>query len=128
MDVCFSNYRVLYGQVAAYSYDQEEMARYHEAQAALAAHWRDAIGGRWLDIDHADLVAEPETQLRRVLAHCGLPFDPAVLVPGGRDGIVSTASAAQVRDGIRRADAPAWAPYRDRLGPMAAALGVDTGA
>ena len=127
MDVCFSNYRVLYGQVAAYSYDQQEMAGYHEAHAALTDHWRAAIGTRWLDIDHAALVADPETQMRRVLAHCGLPFDPAVLAPGDRGGIVSTASAAQVRDGLRRDAAPAWRPYRDRLRPMATALGVEIG-
>jgi hypothetical protein len=125
LDVCFSNLRTLYGGICAYSYDPREMAAYHRAYSALADHWRDVLGERWLEVGHADLVAAPEATLRRVLEHVGLPFDPAVLSLDGRGGAVSTASAAQVRDGIRVPGAPAWWPYRDRLRPLADALGVD---
>ncbi|WP_146907357.1 tetratricopeptide repeat-containing sulfotransferase family protein [Arenimonas daejeonensis] len=125
MDVCFSNLRMLFGRACAYSYDQHELAGYYRSYTALTEHWRGVLGDRWLDIDHADLVADPDTQMRRVLAHCGLPFDPSVLSLDDRGGAVSTASAAQVRDGIRKADAPAWWPYREPLRPLADALGVD---
>ncbi len=128
MDVCFSNLRMLYGRACAYSYDQRELAAYYRSYVALTDHWRKVLGERWLDVDHADLVAAPEATLRRVLAHCGLPFDPAVLEAGQRDGAVSTASATQVREGIRKAQAPAWWPYREQLRPLAEALGVDAGA
>lgn len=125
MDVCFSNLRMLFGRACAYSYDQHELAGYYRSYAALTDHWRHVLGERWLDVDHAQLVADPETQMHRVLAHGGLPFDPSVLSLDERDGAVSTASAAQVRDGIRKAGAPAWWPYRDSLRPLADALGVD---
>lgn len=125
MDVCFSNLRKLYGDVGRYSYDLGELAGYHRAYTALTDHWRGVLGERWLDVDHADLVAAPEAQMRRVLAHVGLPWDPVVLAAGDRGGAVSTASATQVRDGIRVADGPAWAPYREQLRPLADALGVD---
>jgi hypothetical protein len=128
MDVCFSNLRKLFGQACTYSYDQQELAGYHRSYTALTGHWRNVLGERWLDIDHAGLVADPEAQMRRVLAHCGLPFCPAVLSFDERGGAVSTASAAQVRDGIRKAQAPAWWPYREQLRPLAEALGVDPGA
>lgn len=126
MDVCFSNLRMLFGRACAYSYDQHELAGYYRSYTALTDHWRGVLGERWLDIDHADLVADPEAQMRRVLAHGGLPFDPAVLSLDRRDGAVSTASAAQVRGGIRKADVPAWWPYRQQLRPLADALGVAT--
>jgi tetratricopeptide (TPR) repeat protein len=122
MDVCFSNLRMLYGRICAYSYDQRELAAYHANYVALTDHWRTAIGARWLDVDHADLVADPEREMRRVLAHCGLPFDPAVLAIGARGGAVSTASAAQVRGGVRKAEAPAWMPYAEQLQPLRDAL------
>lgn len=127
MDVCFSNLRTLFGGAASYSYDQAEVANYYRSYAALNDHWRKTLGERWLDVDHADLVADPEAQMRRVLAHCGLDFDPAVLSLDARSGAVSTASAAQVRGGIRKDTAAAWRPYRGQLKPMANALGV-TGA
>lgn len=125
MDVCFSNLRMLFGSAGSYSYDQAEVANYHLSYAKLCDHWRAVLGERWLDVDHAELVADPEVQMRRVLAHCGLDFDPAVLSLDARGGAVSTASAAQVRGEIRKDAAPAWWPYRAQLKPMADTLGVD---
>ena len=122
MDVCFSNLRTLFGQIAAYSYDQREMAAYHRGYAALMAHWRDVLGDRLLDIDHPELVASPEPTMRRVLAHLGLDWDPRVLDLAARGGAVSTASAAQIRTGLRRDPQPAWLPYRAHLDPLADAL------
>ena len=126
MDVCFSNLRTLFGQVAGYSYDPREMAAYWHGYDALMAHWRAVLGERLLDVDHAALVADPEATMRRVLAHAGLDWDPRVLDFAGRGGAVSTASAAQVRGGLRRDAQPAWWPYRARLQSLAGSLGVAT--
>lgn len=122
MDVCFSNLRMLYGNIAPYSYDQREMAAYHQGYAALMSHWRDMLGDRLLDVAHADLVRDPEDEARRVLRHCGLDYEPGVLAINTRGGVVSTASAAQVRDRIRAPAQPDWWPYRQRLQPLADAL------
>ncbi|TNJ35674.1 tetratricopeptide repeat-containing sulfotransferase family protein [Arenimonas terrae] len=127
MDVCFSNLRQLYGGIAPYSYDQAELAAYHRGYRGLMAHWRAHLGDRLLDVAHADLVRDPETTARRVLAHCGLDYDPRVLAIGERGGSVSTASAAQVREGLRAPRAPDWEPYREQLAPLAAALAAAEG-
>jgi tetratricopeptide (TPR) repeat protein len=124
MDVCFSNLRMLYGGFAPWSYEQGELAAWHQAHSGLMTHWRAVLGDRLVDIVHEDLLREPEAQVRRVLAHLGLSFDPAVLSPERRGGAVATASAAQVRSGLRAPRPPDWLPYRDRLGPLAAGLGV----
>jgi tetratricopeptide (TPR) repeat protein len=124
MDVCFSNLRMLYGGFAPWSYDQAELAAWHHAYARLAAHWRAVLGTRWLDVAHGELLADPEGQARRVLSHLGLDYDPRVLDLAGRGGAVSTASAAQVREGLRAPRAPEWWPYRRQLQPLARALGV----
>ncbi|MBB1473621.1 sulfotransferase [Luteimonas sp. MC1782] len=124
MDVCFSNLRMLYGGFAPWSYEQQELAAWHRGHAALMAHWRAVLGERLLDVAHADLVRAPEHELRRVLAHCGLAFAPGVLQPQRAGGAVATASAAQVRDGIRAPRRPDWWPYRAHLGPLAAGLGI----
>lgn len=124
MDVCFSNLRMLYGGFAPWSYDQRELAAWHQGHASLMAHWRAVLGDRLLDVAHADLVRAPEHELRRVLAHCGLAFEAGVLHPQREGGAVATASAAQVRDGIRAPREPDWWPYRAHLGPLAAGLGI----
>ena len=122
MDVCFSNLRTLFGQIAAYSYDQREMAAYWRGYDALMAHWRAVLGDRLLDVDHPALVADPASTMRAVLAHIGLDWHPRVLDLAARSGPVSTASAAQVRAGLRHDPAPAWLPYRAQLAPLADAL------
>lgn len=124
-DVCFSNLRTLYGGICLYSYDQQELADYHAGYRHLMAHWRRVLGERLLDVSHAQLVQDPEAGMRRVLAHCGLDWQPGVLALGGRGGAVSTASAAQVREGIRAPSAPAWLPYEARLQPLFTALAQD---
>src|SRR5690606_8855741 len=94
MDVCFSNLRMLYGGFARWSYDQHELAAWHQAHAALMAHWHAVLGPRLLDVRHADLLRDPAATMRQVLGHLGLGFDPAVLKPERSGGSVATASAA----------------------------------
>lgn len=125
MDVCFSNLRMLYGGFARWSYDQRELARWHQGHAALMAHWHAALGPRLLHVPHDALLRAPEAQARRLLDHLGLAWDPAVLRPERGGGAVSTASAAQVRSGLRAPRPPDWLPYRAHLGPLAAGLGLD---
>ena len=125
MDVCFSNLRMLYGGFAPWSYDQRELAAWHQAHARLMAHWHAVLGPRLLDVRHDALLREPETVMRGVLAHLGLGFDPEVLRPERSGGAVATASAAQVRSGLRAPGPPEWRPYIDRLGPLIAGLGLD---
>lgn len=125
MDVCFSNLRMLYGGFAPWSYDQRELAAWHQAHAGLMAHWHEVLGPRLIDVHHDTLLRAPEATMRRVLDHLDLGFDPAVLRPERSGGAVATASAAQVRAGLRAPRPPDWLPYRDHLGPLAAGLGVE---
>ena len=121
VDVCFSNLRVLYGALCPYSYDQAELAAYHHGYADLMTHWRAVLAERLLDVAHANLVAAPERELRRIAAHCGLGFDPAMLRLDREGDTVSTFSATQVRGGLR-AGGGDWRPYRARLAPLLEAL------
>lgn len=127
LDVCFSNLRLLYGDICRYSYDQRELADYYLGYDRLMQHWRTVVGERLLDVSYDALVRDPEGQTRRVMAFCGLDFEPQALAIEARGGAVSTASSTQVREGIRAPGAPAWTPYRARLRPLIDAL-VDGGA
>ena len=66
---------------------------------------------------------QSETQIHHLLTFCEPPFDPACLVPHRtRREVLSTASAAQVREPIRT-DTAHSAPYLAWLQPLRERLG-----
>ncbi|WP_372016756.1 tetratricopeptide repeat-containing sulfotransferase family protein [Pseudoxanthomonas sp. 10H] len=117
METCFSNLRELFSEANPYSYDPIELADYHRLHDRLMRHWRAHYPDRILEVDYARLTADPEGEMRRVAAFCGLEFDPAMLQPASGRAVV-TASAVQVRDRIQRREQPKWAPYARWLAPM----------
>lgn len=72
---------------------------------------------------YEDLQADPEAGVRALLANCGLDFDPACLQFHAARRSVRTASAAQVRQPLRRDTARA-AAYGELLDPLRKALGL----
>lgn len=122
MDVAFSNLRTLFSEAAPYSYDQAELADYIVESHRLMTWWQEVLGDRLLVVDYARLVADFDTEVRRIAAFCGLPFEPAMLDVGRHGGVVTTASAVQLRDGLRKDRGAAWLPYADALTPLRTAL------
>ncbi|WP_454829309.1 tetratricopeptide repeat-containing sulfotransferase family protein [Pseudoxanthomonas wuyuanensis] len=122
MDTAFSNLRTLFSEAAPYSYEQTELADYVIESHKLMRWWQEVLGDRLLVVDYAHLVADFETQVRRIADFCGLPFEPAMLDIARDGGVVTTASAVQLRDGLRKDRGAAWLPYAEQLTPLRAAL------
>ncbi|MBS7456293.1 tetratricopeptide repeat-containing sulfotransferase family protein [Coralloluteibacterium stylophorae] len=123
MDTCFSNLRELFSDACAYSYDQAELADYFLQYRRLMAHWHAVMPGAILDVGYADLVAEPEAAARRILAFCGLDYEPGVIRIEEAGGAVATASSPQIHGGIHRRGFGAWRRYERQLEPLRRALG-----
>lgn len=118
VETCFSCYRHLFRHGVHYSYDLAEMAEYYRDYERLSAFWLVRHPQHVLDFPYETLVQEPEVQIRRLLAFCELPFDAACLAPHQtRREVLSTASAAQVREPIR-ADSAHSTPYLEWLQPL----------
>ncbi len=120
---CFSNYQQLYASGQDFSYDLSEMGRYYRGYVRLMDHWDRALPGKVLHVRHADMVTDFEATVRRVLAHCGLPFEPACLEFYKTERSVRTVSSEQVRQPINRAGIDRWQHYEPWLGALKAALG-----
>ena len=118
MDVCFSNWRALFGDAYAYSYDFESLARHHAQYHRLMAHWHRVHPGFVLDVPYADLVNDTETICRRVLAFCGQPFEADCLDHTRNRSSVSTLSSAQVREPIHARGIGEWRRYATPLEPL----------
>lgn len=123
-DVCFSNWKALFGEAYGYSYQLDALANHYRRYRALLDHWRAVMPGALLDVDYAELVADPERVTRKVLAFCGLPWQPGCCDIAANPAPVSTLSSAQVRQPINSRSLGAWRRYQVQLAPLRARLGT----
>ena len=126
MDVCFSNYRALFGDTYAYSYDFQRLAHHHRLYRRLMQHWRDNMPGGFFDLSYTRLVQDTEATCRALLDYCGLPFAPEYLDHTRNPASVATLSSAQVREPISARGLGEWRRYARQLEPLRAL--VESGA
>jgi tetratricopeptide (TPR) repeat protein len=88
----------------------------------LMSHWHSVLPGRILDVQYEEMVSDPETQIRRLLAHCELSWHPECLNPYKTKRPVNTASATQVNSPINTRSIGRWKNYEKHLGPLINAL------
>jgi tetratricopeptide (TPR) repeat protein len=128
MACCFSNFKQLFASGQEFTYSIEDIARYYRSYVELMAHWDDVLPGRILRIQHEDVVADLEGSVRRLLDFCGLEFEPACLDFHKTARSIRTASSEQVRRPIFREGLDQWRHFEPWLGPLRAALAIDTAA
>lgn len=115
LETCMACYRQWFATGAEFSYDLDEMADYCIDYEALSRFWQEQYPQRVFGLSHEALTARPEQVIRRLLAFCGLDFDPACLEPHRASrAVLSAASAGQVRRPIKRAE-PRSSRYGARL-------------
>ena len=121
---CFSNFKQLFASGQQFTYSFEDIAHYYLKYVELMAHWDAVLPGRVLRIRHEDLVDDLESNVRRLLAHCGLAFEPACVEFHRTNRTIHTASSEQVRRPINRDGLDQWRHYEPWLGPLKEALGL----
>lgn len=67
---------------------------------------------------YEEVVADLEGQVRRILDHCGLPWDERCLRFHETDRAVKSASSEQVRRPIYSTSVHTWRHYEAHLGPL----------
>jgi tetratricopeptide (TPR) repeat protein len=128
VDTCVSCFSKLFSAEQNHTYDLGELGRYYKRYERLMGHWRNVLpAGRTLNVRYEDVVADLGGQARRIIAHCGLPWDDRCLAFHKTDRPVRTASATQVRRPIYKSAVGRWRVYEDHLGPLLAALDDLTG-
>jgi tetratricopeptide (TPR) repeat protein len=120
---CFSNYKQLFASGQKFTYGIDDIARYYRMYVELMAHWVDAMPGRILRVQHEDVVADLEANVRRILEFCELEFEPGCVEFYKTERTVHSASSEQVRRPIYREGIDQWRHYEPWLGPLKDALG-----
>ncbi|GGA12111.1 tetratricopeptide repeat-containing sulfotransferase family protein [Dyella caseinilytica] len=122
VETCFACYRQLFSNGSHFSYNLDDMASYYLDFVRLCRYWQHRYPQKVLDYSYEGLLADTEPQIRRLLDFCGLSFDPACLDFHKTSRVVlSTASAAQVRQPLRK-DTARGMHYEAQLAPLRARL------
>ncbi|HEX3895353.1 MAG TPA: sulfotransferase [Rudaea sp.] len=118
VETCLACFRQLFSERSGFACDLDEMADYCIDFLRLTRFWLQKYPDRVLDVQYETLTADPESEIRRLLDFCGLPFDPACLEFHKTARTVQSApSAAQVRQPMRR-DTARSVLYGDKLDPL----------
>ena len=123
MACCFSGFKQLFAEGQEFTYDLQDLGRYYRGYVELMDHWDRVLPGRILRVQHETLVDNFEHEVRRLLAFCGLPFEPACLEFHRTRRVVRTASSEQVRRPLSREGLEHWRHFSPWLAPLEAALG-----
>jgi len=120
---CFSGFKQHFARGQNFTYGLEDIGRYYRDYADLMAHMDAALPGRVHRVFYESLIDDTEAQVRGILEHCGLPFEPQCLRFYENGRAVRTASSEQVRRPIFRDGMDHWRHYDEWLGPLKDALG-----
>jgi tetratricopeptide (TPR) repeat protein len=123
MACCLSNFKQHFARGQTFSYDLADLGRYWRDYASLMAHFDAVLPGRVHRVFYEDMVAEPEREIRRLLDHCGLPFEEQCLRFYETERAVRTASSEQVRQPIFTDGVEQWHRFEPWLGELRDALG-----
>jgi tetratricopeptide (TPR) repeat protein len=119
---CFSAFKQHFARGQTFSYDLNDLGRYYSDYVRLMAHVDAALPGRIHRVQYEDMIADPETQIRRLLAYCDLPFEAACMEFHTNTRAVRTASSEQVRQPLYGDAVEQWRNYETWLEPLKAAL------
>jgi hypothetical protein len=90
----------------------------------IMAHWSAVLPTPVLEMNYEMMIADQESESRRLIAWLGLEWDPACLAFHRTKRPVRTASVAQVRQPIYSRSVGRWRHYRDTLRPLIEEIGL----
>ena len=120
---CFSGYKQHFARGQHFTYNLAELGRYYRDYVELMAHFDAVLPGRVHRVFYETMIEETESEVRRLLDYCGLPFDERCLRFYETERAVRTASSEQVRRPIYREGVDHWRNYEPWLEPLKSALG-----
>ncbi len=119
LDTCLSIYQTHFAQHWGFASDRSHLVAYYRQYLRLMDHWRAVLPvDRFIDVDYEEATGQPESTARRLIAFCGLPWDPSCLLPERNTDAVRTASKWQARQPIYKSSVERWRHYEPWLGAL----------
>ncbi len=123
MACCFSGFKQLFGEGQEFSYNLKDIGNYYRQYVKLMDHWDAVLPGFVLRVQYEDVVDELETQVKRILDFCNLPFEDACVEFHKTERSIRTPSSEQVRQPIYKEGLEQWRNFEPWLGELKEALG-----
>ena len=123
---CFSGYKQLFAEGQEFSYDLDNLAHYYQSYQSLMTYWDNVLPGFVLRVQHEDVIDDLETQVRRILDFCELPFETACLHFYNTQRSIKTPSSEQVRQPINSAAREQWKHFAAHLTPLIDTFGCES--
>jgi tetratricopeptide (TPR) repeat protein len=102
--------------------DPGHMASRFQQYGRMMAHWGKVLPVPLLEVDYEETVADLEGVARKLVAHCGLAWEPACLEFQRAKRPVRTASTVRVREPVFKTSVDRWRHYEQALAPLFARL------
>ena len=115
MDSCFGCFKQHFAKGQTFTYDLFELGEFYLEYCQLMDHWDAVLPGQVLRVQYEEVVADLETQVRRILAFCDLPFEEECIHFHETKRAVRTASSEQVRQPIYAGSVQTWKRYGAHL-------------
>lgn len=126
VDTCLSCYFQDFSAHHSYAYDLVSLGTHYRQYHAITTHFREQLEIPMLDATYETMVADTETESRKLIQYCGLEWDDQCLKFYESSRRTKTASFDQVRQPIYTQSVQRWRHYEQHLGPLLSALGTLT--
>ena len=115
MDSCFGCFKQHFAKGQTFTYDLFELGEFYLEYHRLMTHWDTVLPGQVLSVQYEQVVDDLETQVRRILDFCELPFEAGCVNFHENKRAVRTASSEQVRQPIYTGSVQTWKRYEAHL-------------
>jgi hypothetical protein len=123
LDCCLSNLFQRFALGHGFAFRQDLLGERYRQVAETMQLWKRALDLDIMEVSYEALVADPEPNIRRLVAFAGLDWNDACLTPERADRKIMTASQYQVKQPINRQSVDRWRDYEKWIAPLVAALG-----
>jgi tetratricopeptide (TPR) repeat protein len=107
--------------------DPEHIANRFDDYQRLMAHWSSVLPAKLFEVNYEETVTDLEGVAHRLIAWCGLEWEPACLAFHQTSRPVRTASVTQVRQPVYTRSVARWKNYESALRPLVRRLGPSAG-
>jgi hypothetical protein len=118
LDSCLGSFKQHFAKGQTFTYDMFELGEFYLHYDNLMHHWNDVLPGKVLRVQYEDVVQNLDTQVRRILDYCGLPFEEGCVNFHETKRSVRTASSEQVRQPIYSGSVNTWQRFDSHLEPL----------
>ena len=128
LDCCFSVFKQLFAEGQEFSYSLADIGQYYRDYVTLMDHWDKVLPDFVLRVHNEDVIENLESEVRRLLEFCGLPFEQACMDFHKTERNVRTPSSEQVRRPVNNSGVGQWRKYSPFLGALKQSLGAELAA